>query len=588
MVVINPPFIIAIIAIILIAVTKWLEWYLFKHDSFRIEGKREEAPEIRIKGEGKNVPVRGRQSGKLAAFGKKLKELLFFGKADLKRPGYGGIPAGIFVFVTMLFHVTRNMRSWQLLLYLFIMIAVVTGSELFFILRANSEFFSAEGRKGRYIKTQIAQCSLTTIIVVLLFAGWLFPGNRLTESIFPDTDLPGLKDSVDWVIEPKFEGDWPQFSEGLAAVGYQGEKGFIDKTGNTAISFQYNDARNFHEGLAAVQKDWRWGYLDQKGNVVIPFQFQEAWEFNGGLAPVKKDGKWAVIDRNGNVLFPTDYSCIYPFSEGIAQVEVRDKRHRDEIHQNLIDTSGKLLLKGDYEFTGGFHEGCIFAWNKATGKQYYLDKNEEKAVPQDFLDASGFSGGFAAVCLENGDYALIDHDGNIVKELSEEEYIDRQLCHEGLVISNNGKGDGRGYTGDPKLKYGFTDLYGKVLIPAEFSDVSFPSEGLIAIAVDGTWGFIKNPLPEAARGVDQELWAADKTQIGTVEGLPVYAGELESRAYSLREDTPPMIGIPALKQAFEELKAEKAGEKYGKDMEPDKIRYQIGDSYYKKLLLESN
>ena len=84
------------------------------------------------------------------------------------------------------------------------------------------------------------------------------------------------------------------------------------------------------------------------------------------------------------------------------------------------------------------------------------------------------------------------------------------------------------------------------------------------------------------------MWKADRTVIGTVEGLPVYAGELESTAHSIKKRSPELVGIPVYKKAFEQIKIEKPFDKYGKNIDPAKIQYQIGDTYYKKLLLKSN
>jgi hypothetical protein len=108
---------------------------------------------------------------------------------------------------------------------------------------------------------------------------------------------------------------------------------------------------------------------------------------------------------------------------------------------------------------------------------------------------------------------------------------------------------------------------------------------MIGLTVDGLWGFIKNPVPEAARGFDPAIWTADRTRIGTVEGLPVYAGELEIRAYELKKSNPAAGGSTIYQQAFEQMKLAKATEKHGDDTDPDTIQYQIGDPYYKKLLL---
>ncbi|MDD3169889.1 MAG: hypothetical protein PHC91_10580 [Eubacteriales bacterium] len=74
----------------------------------------------------------------------------------------------------------------------------------------------------------------------------------------------------------------------------------------------------------------------------------------------------------------------------------------------------------------------------------------------------------------------------------------------------------------------------------------------------------------------------------TARSLPVYAGELESTAYGIKISSPEADGSTAYMQAFEQIKLTKASEKYGASINPEKIQYQIGNAYYKKLLLESN
>ena len=216
------------------------------------------------------------------------------------------------------------------------------------------------------------------------------------------------------------------------------------------------------------------------------------------------------------------------------------------------------------------------------GKGYFLDKNEKKAVPLDFLDAGSFSGGYAPVWFENGQYALIDHTGTIIRTLSEWEYYGFQNRKEGLSLFSEG------YWGKDTLRYGLKDLYGNIIIPAVFQNPTSSSDGMIGLIVDGRWGFIENPLPAAAREIDSELWASDRTQIATVEGLPVYAGELESAAYSIKMSSPGADGSACYKQAFEQIKLIKASKKYGESIDTKKVQYQIGNAYYKKLLLESN
>lgn len=47
----------------------------------------------------------------------------------------------------------------------------------------------------------------------------------------------------------------------------------------------------------------KWGFIDKTGEVVIPFNWKLAWSFSGGLAKVKDDnGKRWIIDKTGTVV----------------------------------------------------------------------------------------------------------------------------------------------------------------------------------------------------------------------------------------------------------------------------------------------
>lgn len=112
------------------------------------------------------------------------------------------------------------------------------------------------------------------------------------------------------------------FSDGLAAVRsrQKGLWGYIDKTGEIVIPYQYTTARPFREGLAAVDG----GYIDKSGNWVIPPIYRETTSFENGYALVKKSRTTVcVINKSGNELcyYTNEYdnfTDIVGFSNGIA------------------------------------------------------------------------------------------------------------------------------------------------------------------------------------------------------------------------------------------------------------------------------
>ena len=580
MITINGPFIVALAVIIFLIVIKWLEWYLFQNGTFHKKNYNgTDAPENTEPDNNYKVH-RNKKNLKLKEFGGRLKSILFFGKADLRRPWYVGIPFGIFPLVQSFVFDSDNWEFYQLVCIDALLLVLIVLIDMLITLRVNKGFFSIEDRRKRYVRSQIAQIVLACIVFAIAIGATQIHIEKKY------ADPAGLKDSIEWAIEPTYEGDWPSFTEGLAPIKDGSQYGFIDHEGKVVIPFGYKDAYNFYEGLAAVKKDRKWGYIDKKGQQIIPFLYDDALDFGDGLAPVKKGKRWVVIDKNGTVQFKTDYEMIYPYHEGVATVDIKNQKFSSQIYNNLIDKEGHLLFHKNYIFDSNFNEGCVPVYDKETGKSFFLDRNEKKIIPFDYAQAEAFSEGYAPVWFSGEEgYALIDHAGNIVERVREREYPIYQTIKEGLTDYSIGEWNG---SGDNLYRGGFKDRYGDIIIPAKFQATSQPSEGLIGLKVDGLWGFVKNPIPQAAWSVDPALWKEDRTQIAAAEGLPIYAGELESTAYNIKVEEPELIGIPAYKKAFEQLKTEKAFRKYGKNIESDQIQYQIGNAYYRLLLLEKN
>ncbi|RXZ81071.1 WG repeat-containing protein [Paenibacillaceae bacterium] len=58
-------------------------------------------------------------------------------------------------------------------------------------------------------------------------------------------------------------------------------------------NFNVSNGREFStEGFAAVKINDKWGYVDKTGNVVIPFEYHCAYPVTEGLVVVCKGGKW--------------------------------------------------------------------------------------------------------------------------------------------------------------------------------------------------------------------------------------------------------------------------------------------------------
>ncbi|HSR67668.1 MAG TPA: WG repeat-containing protein [Acidobacteriota bacterium] len=151
------------------------------------------------------------------------------------------------------------------------------------------------------------------------------PRFRLGEE-FSESGLAAVVDETGWayidtkgevVVRPfVFDNAPDAFSEGLARFQRDGRFGFFDQSGNIVIDPLYEFARPFSEGLAAACKGcvreadhehWsvaggKWGYIDRGGDEAIPFVFDEAASFKQGRAQVTQDGAPKSIGKDGQVL----------------------------------------------------------------------------------------------------------------------------------------------------------------------------------------------------------------------------------------------------------------------------------------------
>ena len=275
------------------------------------------------------------------------------------------------------------------------------------------------------------------------------------------------------VIEPKFP--WAKdFHEGMARVqvtghslGYDGRWGFIDKTGKIVIPPDYetviggghsnigsddDDGELFREGLALVTAKYKSGFIDKAGKIVIPIQFAYAYPFSEGLAAAAisngPDSRWGFIDMAGNWAIAPQFDSVGPFSSHLAAV----LRGHDCYYINpagekvlqaapsspdsncmdmsatfdeglasfkvgklygFIDSSGKIVIKPQFEMTYSFSEGIAAV--RKNGKWMYIDKTGKTVIdPEGYVPSGSFHHGMAFVRSEDMRYGYIDRSGNFV------------------------------------------------------------------------------------------------------------------------------------------------------------------------------
>jgi hypothetical protein len=246
------------------------------------------------------------------------------------------------------------------------------------------------------------------------------------------------------------------FYEGLAAVCTDGQWGYIDAQGTVVVPCRYQDAGRFSEGLAPVQAAYRWGYIDAAGTMVIPPQFRYAFWFSSARAMVWTDSGIGYIDKTGALVIPPDPNWQEPFffSEGLAPVWFREGGY------GYIDTSGNLMLSR-WHYAGDFSEGLAAV--ESAGGYGYIDRSGAWVIEPQFYGATAFSNGLAVVQPDLDHYGIIDRTGRVVKQLDYDQVTG--FC-EGRAQVMIWTGDEPGISGEGW--WGYMDESGELVIPARF------------------------------------------------------------------------------------------------------------------------
>jgi len=188
---------------------------------------------------------------------------------------------------------------------------------------------------------------------------------------------------------------------------------FVDICGNNinVKGGNYSYMSDFSECLAIVMKDNKYTFIDTVGNVVFNTWFDDVSPFNNGTAAVKIDSLWGVIDKSCNLIIPPKYLRIWSKSNGFFRV---------------------------YD-----------------GKNYsFINDKEINIFKNSFIVAEDFSQGYAAVKLDEFNYAFIDTLGNIAFKF--------EKCN-GVSSFNNGLA--RVQIGD---KWGYINLKGEFAIKPQY------------------------------------------------------------------------------------------------------------------------
>ncbi len=255
---------------------------------------------------------------------------------------------------------------------------------------------------------------------------------------------------------------------GLYPINVNGKFGYMDRSGKTVITPQFDMAYGFSEGLAHVRIGSRSGYISANGEVVITPQFDAAWQFQYGRANVQLGNRFGFIGKDGKFISSPDFTWTGMFSGRFAPVKTAAGALA------FVDRSGKIVLSGKAEslLGAGFADGLVPA--ASGGKWGYLDTAGKWVIEPQYEAARNFADGLAPVVV-GGRTGYIDRKGKFVVN-PQYDYGDE--FYEGLAAYGSGG------------KRGFIDTNGTIVAEPKFLGSAHFSEGLAPVQTEAGWGFI--------------------------------------------------------------------------------------------------
>lgn len=261
-------------------------------------------------------------------------------------------------------------------------------------------------------------------------------------------------------------------STDLYPIVRNGKFGFIDKHGRVVIKpqFLYAGPFPFREWPAVVLlgdiKNNKYAFIDVTGRIVIETEDSPSeMGFSSGVVvmKVKNSSSHYYMDKNGNEVagyFDQAKDC----TEGLCAVRMDSMGPR---HWGYINTAGKLVVRGQYDWSGSFSEGL--ARVNLGDRWGYIDRAGKAITPLKFEKAWDFSDRMAQVQL-GGKWGYIDGGGRLAIAPQFEE---SQPFNDGLArVKVNGL-------------WGFIDRSGEIVIAPQFDSAQDFSEHWAAVAKGG-------------------------------------------------------------------------------------------------------
>ena len=298
-------------------------------------------------------------------------------------------------------------------------------------------------------------------------------------------------------------------ADDLTPVILGGKYGCVNKSGEWVLLPFAEHIFLFNNGYATIKNNGKYGIIDSQGNIKIPIKYDYINHIKTTtVAVVRKDNKRGLIEiKSGTFLTPLEYDNIFYLNEDLLHIK------KDNLF-GIMNLSGRIevpCIYDDFErYPPAVRRFFVYLRN---GKWGFLDNNFKESIPFIYDDVTNFSGSKALV--KSGEWYFIDTDGNKCENLPIQPK-EKPEFHRGLVfaedidrneylINSHGKilhvlsevdrDDFRSTTDNlirikQSGKWGITDTLGNVIVPFYYENITYCSDRIILVKIDGKYGLI--------------------------------------------------------------------------------------------------
>ena len=315
------------------------------------------------------------------------------------------------------------------------------------------------------------------------------------------------------VIKPQFLMAF-RFSEGLAVVAIGNSQNnkvaFVDTTGRTVFETDASPSeKGFSSGVAVLLANSSSGqyYVDKTGRRIGGY-YADAEDCTEGLCAVRMDSmeprQWGYIDTSGAIIVKGQYDWARPFSEGIARVGIMAGKPKLENgvpaadgKEGFIDRSGRMITPLKFDKARDFSDGM--AQVKLGDKWGYVNRTGDLVIAPQYEESQAFKDGLARVKV-NGFWGYIDksakmtiaaqfesvddfyEDWAAVKQGGRSFYVDR-TGRTVLTTPYENVGSFRNGRAIVRMnsKSGLINKEGKIIVSPQFPSLEMVSDELIRV-----------------------------------------------------------------------------------------------------------